>query len=306
MAPKVHLDYRSRPSALAYMAGALHPSPGFDDVALPAISAHWRQHRADARALRDFLRLSGLAGPQPWALLYPHTISFPLQMAILTHKAFPAPIWRVLQVRNQLLQIQQLDLAAPLDLSVRTVAQRFLDKGAEVDLHTVASSAAGAVWESLNTFYVRGRFGQPSGAAQPPAAPDAGSAWLAHWRMPVGGGWRFGALSGDYNGIHLFDGYARRLGFAHAFFHPQRVLGHCLARLAAPEPARPLRLDAWLKGPVFYGAAVGMRATVQPDATVFALHVDQDQRPALVGRISQPDAGSRLQAGAFDASGLVA
>ena len=298
MTPKVHLEYRSRPSALAYMAGALHPSPGFRDGALPAISAHWRQQRADAGELSDFLRLSGLAGPQPWALLYPHTLSFPLQMAILTHKAFPVPIWRVLQVRNQLLQIRPLDLSAALDLSVHVAAQRFLDKGAEVDLHTVASSEAGPVWESLNTFYVRGRFGPSSGAAQPPAAPDAGSAWLAHWRMPLGGGLRFGALSGDYNGIHLLDWYARRLGFARAFFHPPRVLGHCVACLDPPDLAKPLRLDTWLKGPVFYGASVGLRVAVQADATVFALHVGEDSRPALVGRISQPAAGSRLRPGA--------
>jgi len=262
---------------------------------MPEISARWLQHRTDAHELRDFFHLSGLAGPGPWTLLYPHTISFPLQMAILTHKAFPVPIWRVLQVRNQLLQIRPLDLAAPLDLAVNIAAHRFLDKGAEIDLHTVANSIAGPVWESLNTFYVRGRFGQPTGAGSAPAAPDAGSAWLDRWRMPVGGGWRFGALTGDYNGLHLSDWYARRQGFARAFLHPQRVLGQCLTRLGPPEPDKPLRLDAWLKGPVFYGAQVGLRAAVQADATVFALHVGEDERPATVGRISQPAPGCRLQ-----------
>jgi hypothetical protein len=294
MTSDVHLEYRSRPSAIAYMAGALHPSSGFRDGGLPAISARWLQHRADARELRDFIRLSGLAGPEPWALLYPHTISFPLQMAILTHKAFPVPIWRVLQVRNQLLQIRPLDLAAPLDLSVNIAAHRFQDKGAEIDLHTVASSDAGPVWESLNTFYVRGHFGQPTGERQAPAAPDAGSAWLDHWRMPMGGGWRFGALTGDYNGLHLSDWYARRLGFECAFLHPQRVLGYCLAHLDRPDPDKPLRLDVWLKGPVFYGSPVGLRAAVQPDQTLFAVHVDEDERPAMVAWVSHPAPGTRL------------
>ena len=297
MTGDVHLEYKSRPSALVYMAGALLPSAGFRDGAPPALSAHWRQQRADARELRDFFALSGLAGPGAWTLLYPHTISFALQMAILTHQAFPVPIWRVLQVRNQLLQIAPLDLAAPLDFSVTLSAQRMLDKGVEIDLHSVASRAGAALWESINTFYIRGRFGRPGGAGQPPAAPDAGSTWLERWRMPRGGGLRFGALTGDYNGLHLSDWYARRLGFAHAFFHPQRVLGYCLARLNPPEPAQPLRLDSWLKGPVFYGASVGLRAAVQADATVFALHVGEDERPAVVGRVSQPLPGSRLQVG---------
>lgn len=297
MTPNVRLEYRTRPSVIAYMAGALHPSPGFQNAGMPAISARWLQHRADPHELREVFRLSGLPGPEPWTLLYPHTISFPLQMAVLTHKAFPVPIWRVLQVRNQLLQIRPLDLAAPLDFSVNIAAHRFLDKGAEIDLHTVASSDAGPVWESLNTFYIRGHFGQPTGERQAPAAPDAGSAWLDHWRMPRGGGRRFCVLSGDYNGLHLSDWYARRFGFERAFLHPQRVLGQCLMSLARPDPDKALRLDTWLKGPVFYGASVGLRATVQADATVFALYVGAEERPAVVGRLSQPALGSRLQVG---------
>jgi hypothetical protein len=262
---------------------------------MPQISARWVQYRADVREVRDFFRLSGLDGPGPWTLLYPHTVSFRLQMAILTHPAFPVPIWRVLQVRNQLQQIRPLDLGHPFDLAVKIAAHRILDKGAEIDLHTVATCDAAPVWESLTTFYIRGRFGQPGGSRQPPAAPDAGSTWLDHWRMPLGGGLRFGTLTGDYNGLHLSDWYARRFGFAHAFFHPQRVLGHCLARLTAPEPDQPLRIDAWLKGPVFYGAPVGLRATVRADGTVFALHVGEDERPALVGRVGQPAPEARLQ-----------
>jgi hypothetical protein len=58
--------------------------------------------------------------------------------------------------------------------------------------------------------------------------------------------------------------------------------------LGPPDPDKPLRLDAWLKGPVFYGAPVGLRAAVQADTTVFALHVGEEARPAMVGRISQP------------------
>ena len=108
---------------------------------------------------------------------------------------------------------------------------------------------------------------------------------IARWSAPPHGRLRFARLTGDYNGIHLSDWYARRSGFRGAFLHPQRVLGECLARLPPRSSAMPLWLDTWLKGPVYYGADVTLRAEESPDAVTFALHVDGDERPAIVGRL---------------------
>lgn len=294
MAQELHLDYRRRPAAWRFMARALRPSPGFGEgQSLPALGARWLQHRVDGRELEDFAALSGLRDPAAVSLLYPHTITFPLHMVVLTHPAFPVPIWRVLQVRNRLLQHRPLDTDVPMDLAVATHGCRILDKGAEIDLHATVCSAGELVWESINTFYVRGRFGAP-GQTRAPAAPEVGGALVAQWPMPRGGGRRFGALSGDYNGIHLFGWYARRLGFRRAFFHPQRVLGHCLERLPGRACATPLCLETWLKGPVYYGAQVALRAEERQGAVHFALGVDGDARPAIVGRLQRDETGMGL------------
>jgi len=106
------------------------------------------------------------------------------------------------------------------------------------------------------------------------------------WTVPGGGELRSGWLTGDYNGIHLLDWYARRFGFRGAFQHPQRVIGECLARLPRPMAALPLQLEVWLKGPVYYGAEVALRFSDSRDALSFALHVEDDPRPAIVGRVS--------------------
>jgi hypothetical protein len=45
----------------------------------------------------------------------------------------------------------------------------------------------------------------------------------------------------------------------------------------------PLRLDTWLKGPVYYGAKVALRASA--DRSEFALFVEGDERPAILGRL---------------------
>lgn len=293
MRKEVHLDFRRRPSALAFMSRALRPSRGLHKAGVPAISARWR-HRVDGGELKQFLALSGLPDGNTLPLLYPHTISFPLQMAILTQPAFPVPIWKVLQVRNRILQREPLVKDALLDIAVSIAGHRILDKGAEFDLHATVQADGRTAWESVNTFYVRGRFGAPQQDATPAAAPGVDGEPIERWRMPEGGGMAFGKLSGDYNGIHLWGWYARRFGFRHAFFHPQRVLGQCVARVPALDPAEPQQLDAWLKGPVFYGAQVALRVAAEQDGALFALNVNDDSRPAIVGRLRRAMAGSRL------------
>jgi hypothetical protein len=296
--PAVRLEFSRRPSALRYMAAAFLPSPGRDPQAGCAdLSARWCGHRASERELAGFLAATGSPGVQArqLPLLYPHTIGFRLQMAILTRPVFPVPIWRVLQVRNHLLQHRTIDAAESLDFETSVEGHRFVDKGLEVDLGTRVKSAGTLVWESLNTFYVRGRFG----AAQPDAllarTPEIPREEIARWHMASSARLRFGFLTGDYNGLHLWSPYARRLGFEAAFFHSQRVLGHCLARLDIRRHHPPLRLDAWLKGPVYYGSDVRLCASFAAKGATFALFSGAEERPAMVGRIQDPDAECALR-----------
>jgi acyl dehydratase len=116
---------------------------------------------------------------------------------------------------------------------------------------------------------------------------------VAEWNMSDADHFRFGRFTGDYNGIHLWDWYARRLGFARALYHPPRVLGQCLAQLRAsrlvPNEVDRQRLDVWLKGPVSHGAHVRLHAVVTATSdvaspsTTFGLFADED-RPCIVGR----------------------
>lgn len=292
MKHEIRLDYQARPSALAFMARALRPSPGLKR-GVPAIAARWR-HRVSPAELARFNMLSGLPESHALPLLYPHTIAFPLHMAILTQPAFPVPIWRVLQVRNRIQQHAPLARDTTLDITVDIAGHRILEKGAEFDLYAAVGDGRTIAWESVNTFYVRGRFGAPTADAVPEApklvAADQQACLpeTATWRMPGGGGWHYGGLSGDFNPLHWWSGYAKRHGFVRAFFHPQRVLGQCLARLPQNERL-PLRLETWIKGPVFYGAPVAMRHETDAGGTRFALHVDGDERPAIVGQLQQAE-----------------
>ena len=287
--------FLKRPSTIAYMTRAFVPSPGLKGTRrFPPIRMVWKNARVGRQELSSFLRLTGLRLGQGMPLLFPHVFGFRLQMALLTHPAFPMPIWGALQIRNHLLQHRPIFADDSLELETRVAGQRILEKGAEVDLYTAVRSEDELAWESLTTFYYRGRFGEqgaPSPLARP---PETTGEEIARWRTTGGSGWRFGGLTGDFNGIHWSSWYARAFGFRRAFHHPQRVLGECLARLQAIGTAPTQRLDAWLKGPVYYDSEVALRTATGPGGMVFALSQDGEDRPAIIARWSAANADNRL------------
>jgi hypothetical protein len=277
------------------MARAFFRSPGLKRTrGFPPIRLVWKNVRVGRRELSSFLRLTGLRLGQGMPLLFPHVFGFRLQMALLTHPAFPMPIWGALQIRNHLLQHRPILADDSLELETRVAGQRILEKGVEVDLHTAVRSDNELAWESLTTFYYRGRFGEqgaPSPLARP---PEITGEEIARWQATGGSGWRFGNLTGDFNGIHWSRWYARAFGFRRAFHHPQRVLGQCLARLETTGTTATQRLDAWLKGPVYYDSKVALRAASAPGGIVCALFQDGEDRPAIIARWSAGAEDSRL------------
>jgi len=295
----VILDFDRRPSALPCMVRAMMPVTRRRELA-PRIVARWHGHRPDPRDLAAFRRIAGPgADDGRLPLLYPHTFGFRLAMAILTHPRFPVPIWGVLQVRNHLEQHRAIAADAALDIETRVMRGRPVARGAEFDLHTVVHVAGSLAWQSEVTFFTRGRFGEPDPATPAVRSPTGFGPCVAEWTMSDADHFRFGRFTGDYNGIHFWDWYARRLGFHRALYHPPRVLGQCLAKLPHPGGKAAgaqdlLCLDAWLKGPVAHGAKVRLHAATSPTAstTTFALFANAAERPAIVGRTHAPEATS--------------
>jgi len=286
---RVSLEFSRQPSEALYMLGAFWPSPGLSETRPTAgFSARWTGHRLDPEKVAELNLLAGLPSDAGVSILHPHVFGFPLHMAILTHRRFPVPIWRVLQTRNTLVQRQAIADNAVLDFEVRVTAQRILARGAEMDFHTEVRVEEALAWESLVTFFTPGRFGEPEDSSPLASSPSVQGEVIERWRMPGSGAFRVGRFTGDHNGIHLSDRYARAFGFRRALYHPPVVLGHCLARLASFGSGPATRLDAWLKGPVYKGSVVTLRAEPAPAGgpLAFALCVESDDRPALVGRMA--------------------
>ena len=278
------LEMHDRPPfAGTFMARAFLPSPGLPKGGdIPQIAERWTALRIEPNHLAAFRVATGGRHDDGISVLYPHVLGFRLQMALLTHPAFPLPIWKALQIRNRLVLHREILPGETLDLETRTGAHRTAGKGVEIDLHSCLSRGSDCVWESVITYFYRGRFGEATADAHALSSPEvAGESLVERFRMPTGGGWRFGTLTGDYNGIHWWPWYSRRFGFRAAFLHPQRVVGICMSRLCSNN-AVPQTLDVWIKGPVFYGAQVALSVDRRDDSVRFGLSLDGDPRMALV------------------------
>lgn len=282
-----HIEYYQAPSALRYMSLAFLPKKGFKNIGnLPAIIASLKNHKPNSTSVKTFDRLTNIQSEKEFHPIFLHTISFRMIMSVLTHPAFPEPIWSILQIRNIITQHQAVSLGGPFDLIVKIADHRILEKGLEMDLHTSVVVSNKIAWESSNTFYIRGNFGLPNttSTTDTPIIPT-----LSHstWNFPSGGGKEFGSLTGDYNGIHMWDWYAKIFKFKSAFSHPQRILGQIFNRLVTKEMAgNPIKIETWLKGPVYYGSNLELRTLEEKNDTIFSLHVNDDQRPAIIGRYS--------------------
>lgn len=284
MSERLIESYRAPPSALRFMARALRRSRGLAlGGVVPPLAMQWTGLRIEPAQLAGFCRATGLRADAGMPVLFPQVIGFRLQMALLTHPAYPLPIWTALQVRNRLVRHVHVDVGERLDLRTQVGGQRIVDKGIEVDLVSRLARGAACCWEGRTTFFYRGRFGEPQAATPQAAAPGVAEApTIDRFRMPAGGGWAFGRLTGDYNGIHCWNWYARRMGFPRAFSHPQRVAAMCQARLAGPD-TEAQTLDLWIKGPVFYGADVGLNAVQGEEGLCFGVSLAGDARSALLG-----------------------
>ncbi len=291
MTAAMTLSYTAPSSALAYMLRALAPKRA-EPTGFPDLQLVWRGYRLESSLLQA-LRAGLPAAPMPTdrvlTLAAPQITGFRLAMATLTQPSWPLAIWGALQIRNRLCLLEEIDLDAPGTLSTHVGAWRVVEKGLEVDLCTQFAQDGRPRWECAVTFYYRGRFGgmtskgdSPGASREAPQPTEAET--VDAWRIDSESRDRFCRWTGDYNGIHRWDWYARLFGFRQAFAHPQSAALQCLARLATAGTID--RLDLWIKGPVPYGSQVELRRLAMSESgkQAFWLHVDGDLRPALTGR----------------------
>ncbi|MGW7068500.1 MaoC family dehydratase [Streptomyces sp. NPDC054878] len=239
------------------------------DAPLPASCPTLGGIRPSSEHLAAYSRLCGYrTTPHTLPLTYPHVLSFPLAMRLMTTRAFPLPLLGLVHTSIEIDQQRALTTADTLELSVRATQLTPHHRGTEATLVTEARVDGATVWTSSSTYLARHR----TDTSTPTKAPveSAPLPALAEWPLPGDLGRRYGAVSGDRNPIHLYPLTARLLGFPRAIAHGMWTVARCLAEYGTPESAH-VRAD--FKAPVLLPGTV----TYAADGSAFELRGTGDK-----------------------------
>jgi len=187
---------------------------------------------------------------------YPHMLTFPLQMALMTDRSFPLALPGLVHVRNRIEVLRAIGSDALLDMEVW--AERFAQhpRGAAVDLCATVSAGGQEVWRSRSTYLARGATA-PEGAPEADIEVSVGDLErvAATWRIPDDAGRRYAKVSGDVNPIHLSGLTAKAFGFKRAIAHGMWVKARVLGALSGRLPDA-VDLDVSFRKPLFLPSTV--------------------------------------------------
>ena len=210
----------------------------------------------DPAHLADYARVCRLPLNDVLPATYPHMLTFPLQMVLMSDRSFPLALPGLVHVRNRIDVLRAIRTDEPLDLEVWAENFATHRSGAVVDLRATVSAGGGEVWRSTSTYLARGAKA-PEGA--PEAHIDVAVGDLerpaATWRIPDDAGRRYAKVSGDVNPIHLSGLTAKAFGFKRAIAHGMWVKARVLGALSGRLPD-DLSIDVSFRKPLFLPSTV--------------------------------------------------
>jgi acyl dehydratase len=210
----------------------------------------------DSDHLAAYDRVCGFPVGDTLPPTYPHMLTFPLQMALMSDRSFPLALPGFVHVRNRIDVMRAIRADEALDLEVW--AERFARhrSGATVDLCATVTVGGEEVWRSRSTYLSRGAKA-PEGAPEADVEVTVGDLErvAATWRVPDDAGRRYAKVSGDVNPIHLSALTAKAFGFKRAIAHGMWVKARVLGALAGRLPDA-LAVDVGFRKPLFLPSTV--------------------------------------------------
>lgn len=187
----------------------------------------------DPEHLAAYNRVCGFRLSDEVPATYPHVLTFPLQVKLMSDADFPFPMAGLVHVANRITQTRPLGIGERLALRVHVANLRPHPRGRQFDMISEALVAGEVVWTDVSTYLRRGGGSGERTERQRPELPEP----TARWLVPGDIGRRYGAVSGDRNPIHLYPLTARMFGFRRAIAHGMWTKTRCLAAFEGRLPA---------------------------------------------------------------------
>ncbi len=236
--------------------------------------------RVDPEHLAAYDRVCGFRLGDELPATYPHVLTFPLQIKLMTAGDFPFPPAGSVHVANRIARTRPLLLGDELELRVHAAGLRDHPRGRQFDMVSEALVGGDVVWTDVSTYLRRER--SSSGGDRERREPPAPT---AVWSVPEDAGRRYGEVSGDRNPIHLHRLTARMFGYPRAIAHGMWTKARCLAAFEGRLPPA-YTVDVRFKVPVPLPSKVGFAAEPDGEGWRFELFGARDGRPHLAGTIS--------------------
>lgn len=237
--------------------------------------------RVDPGHLAAYDRVCGFRLTDRLPATYPHVLTFPLQIKLMSDPDFPFPLAGSVHVANRITQHRPLLLGDRPELRVRVADLRPHPRGRQFDMVSEALLDGEVVWTDVST-YLRREHGGGGGRGGRDRAPVPEP--TAVWRAPADIGRRYGEVSGDRNPIHLHDLTARAFGYPRAIAHGMWTKARCLAAFEGRLPDA-FTVDVSFKRPVLLPARIAFHTARDGDIRSFTLHDPRTGKPHLAGEI---------------------
>lgn len=245
-------------AALGTIPGAgVLPFVGGDGESLPGVELRLDRVEVDRERLAAYCGVCGFALRETLPATYPHVLSFPLQMKLMTGGDFPFPLLGLIHLDNAIVQRRPIGAGESLDLAVRAEDLRPHPKGRAFSLIAEVRVGDELVWSERGTILRRGG-SNPDAERDPRPAPVPEDAPLTtEWRLGDDLGRRYAGVSGDRNPIHMHALSAKAFGFPRAIAHGMWSQARCLAQLES-RTAAAFATDAAFGKPLLLPAKVGL------------------------------------------------
>ncbi|HZY75209.1 MAG TPA: MaoC/PaaZ C-terminal domain-containing protein [Jatrophihabitantaceae bacterium] len=276
------------PSLAPLYAKAAVTAPLHRGDSLPDTVLELAPQSIDPDHLAAYDRVCGFRFGDTLSPTYLHVLAFPLQVALMTERAFPFPLVGLVHVANAITMHRPVGVGEQVAFTVRADNLRPHPAGRQLDLLSEVSVDGETVWSGRSTYLRRGGKPpqRPSGERKPKAGPPTPSVASAQIRVPGDIGRRYGAVSGDRNPIHLSGLSAKAFGFPSAIAHGMWLKARTLATLEGRLPDA-FTVDVSFKLPVLLPSTVAVTSTASESGWDLDVRSARSGKPHLAGTITR-------------------